>query len=86
MLDRFGRGLQDVGVIPDYHVGGTWKLLEARGARAFDGFVRNEPLRKALEVLGSEAELGAVREAFYSGPNLLEDAPVAERNDRDSQK
>jgi C-terminal processing protease CtpA/Prc len=71
ITDRQGRGFQDVGIEPDVSVPLTLESVERYGYRRAQQLVREERLRKALELLHAEDRFEALCEEAHQGPSAV---------------
>ena len=67
LVDPDGKGFQDVGLQPDVAVPLTLASVEERGYLQAQNLVREERLRRALEILGAEDRIDGLREESRSG-------------------
>jgi C-terminal processing protease CtpA/Prc len=67
LVDPDGNGFQDVGLRPDVAVPLTLESVEEHGYLQAQNLVREERLRRALEILGAEDRIDALRKESENG-------------------
>jgi C-terminal processing protease CtpA/Prc len=71
LVDPDGEGFQDVGLQPDVAVPLTLDSVEEHGYLGAQNLVREERLRRALEILGAEDRIDALRKEAGNGGGAM---------------